>query len=140
MPCIIRVARVVNLGSFAVALLLAIVQPWQSAHLYVPIRMPDFLTVDNQYASWTIRFGTLGGVDGFDAGFTQTHPDQAAFLRKRKPFPVNWVVDWGFRIRRDKPFLLIYTPLYFPVFVLGIGPFLCAARVLIQRKKRLSSR
>lgn len=136
MTAVAWVAKSINIVALAVALILAMMQPWQSAHLYVPIQAPNYLAVDNRHASWTLRIGHVGGVGGFDCGFTPTDPNQWPLLQERKPFPLDWIMDWGFKIRGNSPYALASMPLYFPALVLGIWPLLSIIRRLRHGKEQ----
>ncbi len=107
---------------FVITFALAAVQPRHSAHLYVPIQNHNYLTVDNRSASWVIRIGDVGGINGFDMAFTETNPNLNDMRAKHVPFPVNWVIDWCFQFQRRSPYFLMITPLYFPPLILGVWP------------------
>jgi hypothetical protein len=108
--------------SFMAALLLAVVQPWYSANLYVPIESRNYLTIEDRSGFWVVRVGDVGDINGFCIGLTTTNSNVRAMRSKIAPFPVNWVMDWCFVLHAHSPYFLMMTPLYFPAILLGIWP------------------
>jgi hypothetical protein len=130
------------LAFVAIASFLALLHPWYSCHIYVPIRHPNYLSIDNRSAFWAIRVGDLGGVHGFDAAFARSEPVRVKLINDHKPFPVNWIVDWSFRtsvISSQGPYLLLVTPLSFPIAGLSAWLISCGLRARKKIESRSSS-
>ena len=125
--------------SFAIATVLTLLHSWYSCHLYVPIRHPCYLSIDNRSAFWAVRVGDLGGVHGFSAGLDVTEPAKLEFIRRHKPSPVAWIIDWCFRISSRGPYFLLVVPLHLPVVTLGVWSACLIRRVVRRRNDAKSS-
>ncbi|WP_417387136.1 hypothetical protein [Gimesia sp.] len=132
-----RTQLLFSMVAFSCALLfaLAALQPWYSAYVYAPIGDHNYLIIDNRSASWIVRIGDAGGIHGFDMGFKDTNPNLLTMRAKYVPFPVNWISDWYFQIRRSSPYFLMITPLYFPAWIFSAWP-LCRIISRVRNRTR----
>jgi hypothetical protein len=114
-------------------LVLDLLQPWKSIHLYVPFRDETYFTVENRPGAWCLRIGAVGGLDGFEMALTDTNRHVQKLRSKHFPFPINWRSDWRLHIQARSPCTLFSVPAYFPALAFAIWP---VGRIIWRQRRR----
>lgn len=128
---LLTLATLLSAAFFALDLL----QPRKSAHLYVSLKDESYLTIDNRTGAWSVRIGSVGGLDGFEMALTDTNQNVRKLRSKYFPFPINWYSDWDFLVQARSPYLFLATPRYFPAIVFAIWPAGCFIRRMRRRRQ-----